>query len=52
MIISLGTKRLMKTQIFEKKAIFPVKRIFWPIFLVLSKMTNVREELRMVDKVI
>ena len=22
----------MKTQIFEKKAIFPVKNILWPIF--------------------
>ena len=27
-----GPKRLLITQIFEKKAKFPVKKIFWPIF--------------------
>ena len=31
-INSLGHKRLIKTQNFEKKAIFPVKKSFWPIF--------------------
>ena len=24
--------RLLKTQVFEKKATFPVKKRFWPIF--------------------
>ena len=28
----LGPKNLLKTQIFEKKAIFPLKKRFWPIF--------------------
>ena len=26
------TYRLLKTQIFEKKAVFPVKKILWPTF--------------------
>ena len=30
-INSLGPKRLLKTQIFEKKAIFAEKERFWPI---------------------
>ena len=34
---------LLKTQIFEKKAIFPVKKINWTIFLVLSSMRSLRE---------
>ena len=29
-INSLGPKRLLKTQNFEKKATFPLKKIFWP----------------------
>ena len=29
-IISLGTKRLLETKIFEKKAIVPVTKKFWP----------------------
>ena len=28
----LGPKRLLKSPIFEKKAIFPMKKRFWPIF--------------------
>ena len=31
-IISLGTKRLFETKIFEKKAIVPVTKTFWPSF--------------------
>ena len=31
-IISLGPKRLLKTQDFEKKAIFPVNKGFRPTF--------------------
>ena len=27
-----GPKRLLKTQIFEEKAIFPVEKRFWPTF--------------------
>ena len=38
----LGTMNLLKTQIFEKKAKFPVRKRFWPIFPVLSNMTNVK----------
>ena len=30
--ISWGPERLLKTPIFEKKAIFPVKKTLWPIF--------------------
>ena len=30
--IFLGTDRLLKTQFFEKKAKFPMKKILWPIF--------------------
>ena len=30
--VSLGPKRLLKTQFFGKKAKFPVKKKFWPIF--------------------
>ena len=32
MIISVTPKRLLKTQTFEKKAIFRVKKKLWPIF--------------------
>ena len=31
-IISLGTKRLLETKIFEKKAIVAVTKTFWPSF--------------------
>ena len=31
-IISSGTKRLFETKIFEKKAIVPVTKTFWPSF--------------------
>ena len=30
-MISVTPNRLFKTQIFEKKAIFPAKKGFWPI---------------------
>ena len=33
----------MKTQKFEKKAIFPVKKNIWQTFLILSSMTDLRE---------
>ena len=32
LIISLTPKRLLKTQVFEKMTILPVKEIHWPIF--------------------
>ena len=32
MIISLGSKRLLKHKFSEKKANFPGKKRFWPIF--------------------
>ena len=48
----MGPKRLLKTQIFEKKkATFTVKIIFWPIFFVVSDMANVREAFLSVEKV-
>ena len=34
-------KRLLKTEISEKKALFPLKKK-WPVFLVLSSMTKMR----------
>ena len=34
-IISVTTKRFLKTQLFEKKANFSVKKILWPIFFAL-----------------
>ena len=40
-IICASPKRLLKTQIFEKKATFPMKKISWPIILVVSNMRNV-----------
>ena len=43
-IISVTPNRLLKTQFFEKKAIFPAKKIFRPNFLVLSSRTDVREQ--------
>ena len=33
----------MKTQIFEKKEIFPVKKKFWPFFFVKSSVPNAGE---------
>ena len=32
MILSSGSKRLLVTKNFGKKAIFPVEKKFWPIF--------------------
>ena len=46
-IFSLTPKMLLKTQFFEKKAIFSVKKKFCPIFFfVLSKVTNLREHFK------
>ena len=28
---------MLKTQIFEKKAIFPVKKRFWPVFFRITE---------------
>ena len=36
-IISGTRKRLLETQIFEKKAVFPVKKRFWPTFSCSSE---------------
>ena len=42
----------MKTQIFlEKKANFPLKKITWPIFFVLSSMTKLKQQTERVHKV-
>ena len=38
----IGPKRLLKTQIIEKKAIFPVKKTLWAFFLVCSIRTNLK----------
>ena len=40
----LGPKRLLKTQVFEKKAIFLVKRRFWHIFARIIKQ-DIRQEI-------
>ena len=50
-IISLLPKSLFKTQFFEKTAIFPVKKLIILICLVISNMTNVKENLIRVHKV-
>ena len=39
-----GFKSLLKTQVFEKKATFPVKRKFGPFFLRLSSTTNLNKQ--------
>ena len=45
-IISLGTKRLLKTQLFEEKCkLSSEEKILASFFLVLSDMANVREQL-------
>ena len=41
----------MKTQNFEKKANFPVKKKFWPIFLVSSGVTNLKARFLRVQQV-
>ena len=42
----------MKTQNFEKKrATFPLKKITWPIFFVLSSMTELKQQIERVHKV-
>ena len=44
-IISVTAKRLLESQIFEKKmAVFPLKRLFRPIFFVVSNITSIREQ--------
>ena len=50
-IIPLTSRSLLKTQSFEKKANFPVKKIFWPGFSRIIVRTNVREQLSRVHKV-
>ena len=44
--------RLTNIQIFENKAIFPVKKILWPISLVLSSVTNLKGQVLRVQKVL
>ena len=41
----------MKTQNFEKKANLPVKKNFGSFFLVLSDITNVREQFIKLEEV-
>ena len=41
-IISSGPERLLKTQIFEKKANFLVKNIFWPLFSLITEHDKCR----------
>ena len=50
---SLATpSMLLETKTFEKKkANFPVKKRFWPFFLVLSSVTSVRGQCVRVQKV-
>ena len=47
----MGFKRLLKTQFFEKRAIFPVKKRLWLFFLILLSVTNVKERFSRVNKV-
>ena len=51
MINSIGPKMLLKTQIFEKKAIFPVKKDFDLFFLVLSSAKSLKGQFVNVQKV-
>ena len=46
-----GTNWLFKTQIFEKKEILPVKKHCGHFYLVVSNMTNVKEQSKRVWKV-
>ena len=43
----LGPEMLLKTQFSEKEGKFPVKKSFWPIFLVIANMKNVMEHFYM-----
>ena len=38
----LGPRRLFNSQIIGKKADFPVKKRFWPFFLIFSNITKIR----------
>ena len=49
--IFLGPKRLLKTQILEKKAIFTVKKILWAFILVFSSKTNLKGRFLRVQQV-
>ena len=51
-ILSVTPKRLLDTHIFEKKGSFPVKKTFWPIFLVASNITYIREHFMRVQSVL
>ena len=51
MIIFVTPNRLLKTQFFEKKSIFPAKKFFRPIFLVLSSRTDAKEQIIRVHNV-
>ena len=51
-IISLTPKRMLETQIFEKKAVPPMENNLRQTFLVLSNMTNLRKQYIRVQKVI
>ena len=43
----------MKTQIFwEKKGNFPLKKITWPIYSLLSSMTKLKQQIERFHKVI
>ena len=50
-INTLGPKRLLRTQVFERKGTLSSKEIIWPIFLVLLNITNVREQIVRVHNV-
>ena len=46
LIISfLRPRRLLKTQVFEKNAILPMEKYLRHSFLVLSNLTNLKEQL-------
>ena len=47
----LGPERLLKTQVFEKGAILPMEKFLCQAFVVLSTLTNLREQLKKVRKV-
>ena len=48
---SFGTTSSGPKRLLEKKAVFPVKKTFWPNFLVASSITNIREQFISVQRV-
>ena len=50
-IIFLGPMRLLKTQIFEKNSILPMKKNFRLLFFVISSVENTTGQLIIVQKV-